>query len=78
MDHMDQIGDQHDSSAAGDRPGESNEHFRLLVEGVRDYAIYMLDPTGHILSWNSGGQLKGEGAPFSTVEQLLALVECRA
>jgi PAS domain S-box-containing protein len=35
----------------------SDERFRLLVEGVADYAIYMLDPTGHIVSWNSGGQL---------------------
>jgi PAS domain S-box-containing protein len=38
-------------------PGESNERFRLLVEGVADYAIYMLDPTGHIVSWNTGAQL---------------------
>jgi PAS domain S-box-containing protein len=39
---------------------ESNEHFRLLVEGVSEYAIYMLDPTGRIVSWNTGGQrIKG-------------------
>jgi PAS domain S-box-containing protein len=36
---------------------QSEERFRLLVEGVRDYAIFMLDPTGHIVSWNSGAQL---------------------
>src|SRR5262245_16768269 len=36
---------------------QSNERFRLLVEGVADYAIYMLDPTGHIVSWNTGAQL---------------------
>jgi PAS domain S-box-containing protein len=36
---------------------ESNERFRLLVEGVQEYAIFMLDPTGHIVSWNSGAQL---------------------
>ena len=57
MDHKDQMGDQHDSSAAAGMLGQSNEHFRLLVEGVRDYAIYMLDLTGHIVSWNSGAQL---------------------
>lgn len=30
--------------------------FRRLVEGVRDYAIYMLDPEGNIASWNHGAQ----------------------
>jgi PAS domain S-box-containing protein len=38
-------------------PAESDERFRLLVEAVADYAIYMLDPSGHIVSWNSGAQL---------------------
>ncbi|MDB4937627.1 MAG: hypothetical protein JWP87_4599, partial [Labilithrix sp.] len=38
----------------------SEERFRLLVEGVDDYAIYMLDPTGHVSTWNSGAQkIKG-------------------
>jgi PAS domain S-box-containing protein len=30
--------------------------YRLLVEAVTDYAIYMLDPEGHIASWNAGAQ----------------------
>ena len=34
----------------------SEERFRLLVEGVQDYAIFMLDPTGHIVSWNAGAR----------------------
>lgn len=34
----------------------SEERFRLLVEGVRDYAIFMLDPTGNIISWNRGAK----------------------
>jgi len=39
---------------------ESERSFRLLVEGVADYALYMLDPTGIVTSWNSGGQrIKG-------------------
>jgi PAS domain S-box-containing protein len=39
---------------------ESERSFRLLVEGVADYALYMLDPTGIITSWNAGGQrIKG-------------------
>jgi PAS domain S-box-containing protein len=36
---------------------ESEQRFRLLVEGVRDYAIYMLDCDGRISNWNSGAQL---------------------
>lgn len=39
---------------------ESEERFRLLVAAVKDYAIFMLDINGHILSWNSGAQrIKG-------------------
>ncbi|HSU93156.1 MAG TPA: ATP-binding protein, partial [Gemmatimonadaceae bacterium] len=42
---------------------ESAELFRLLVERVRDYAIFALDTTGHVLSWNEGAQrLKGWSA----------------
>ena len=32
----------------------SEERFRLLVEGVEDYAIFMLDPKGHVATWNEG------------------------
>lgn len=34
----------------------SEKYFRLVVESVKDYAIYMLDPGGRIMSWNSGAQ----------------------
>jgi PAS domain S-box-containing protein len=34
----------------------SQEQFRLLVQGVTDYAIYMLSPEGKISRWNCGGQ----------------------
>lgn len=34
----------------------SEERFRLLVQGVTDYAIYMLDPEGHVSSWNAGAE----------------------
>src|SRR5919107_2746338 len=34
----------------------SEEIFRLLVEGVRDYAIFMLGPDGRIVSWNEGAE----------------------
>lgn len=35
---------------------DSEERFRLLVEGVKDYAIIMLDPAGCIVSWNEGAE----------------------
>jgi PAS domain S-box-containing protein len=35
---------------------ETTELHRLLVETVRDYAIFALDPTGHVLTWNAGAQ----------------------
>src|SRR5947207_15383995 len=35
---------------------ESEERFRMLVEGVKDYALFMLDPDGRVTSWNSGAQ----------------------
>lgn len=39
---------------------QSELRFRLLVESVREYAIFMLDTEGHIVSWNAGAQrLKG-------------------
>jgi PAS domain S-box-containing protein len=34
----------------------SEERFRLLVEGVKDYAIFMLDTAGYVESWNAGAQ----------------------
>ena len=38
----------------------SEERFRLLVQGVTDYAIYMLSPDGEVTNWNSGAQrIKG-------------------
>ncbi len=47
-----------------DRLRQSEERFRLIVEGVQDYAIFMLDPTGHVASWNAGAErIKGYRAP---------------
>jgi PAS domain S-box-containing protein len=41
----------------------SEERFRLLVEGVTDYAIYMLDTDGYVTSWNAGAaRFKGYSA----------------
>src|SRR3984957_15662015 len=44
------------SSGEGAKLTQSEERFRLLVESVRDYAIFMLDPDGHVLTWNAGAQ----------------------
>ena len=39
---------------------QNEERFRLLVEGVKDYAIFMLDPEGRVASWNEGAyHIKG-------------------
>src|SRR6266404_4132361 len=41
---------------------DSEERFRLLVQGVQEYAIFQLDPMGHMVSWNAGAErLKGYG-----------------
>src|SRR3984957_6672329 len=40
----------------------TERRFRLLVESVTDYAIYMLDPQGHVINWNTGAErIKGYG-----------------
>ncbi len=45
---------------AEDALKRSEEQFRLLIQGVSDYAIYMLDPEGNVTSWNSGAErIKG-------------------
>src|SRR5581483_1946753 len=51
--------------AAASRPATDNvrrveESFEQLVASVRDYAVFMLDPTGHVLTWNAGAErIKG-------------------
>jgi PAS domain S-box-containing protein len=46
--------------AAEESLRRSEEQFRLLVQGVTDYAIFMLDPEGRVTSWNAGAQrIKG-------------------
>src|ERR1700722_10383919 len=48
---------------------ESERHFRLLVSGVTDYALYMLDPSGIITNWNAGGQRIKGYAPEEIIGQ---------
>ena len=48
---------------AEERLRASEEQFRLLVDRVEEYAIYLLDPTGRVASWNSGAEkIKGYSA----------------
>ena len=51
---------------AQERLRRSEERFRLLVEAVEDYAIFMLDPSGHVMSWNSGAQ-RSQGYPADEI-----------
>jgi PAS domain S-box-containing protein len=46
--------------AAEERLRQSEERLRLMIESVQDYAIFMLDPDGHITTWNLGAErIKG-------------------
>lgn len=66
--HPDKVGDAHRQTASSAATVEvppadqatNPELFRRLVSSVRDYAIFALDPTGHIMTWNEGAQhIKG-------------------
>ena len=48
------------SNACTETPRSSEECYRLLVDGVKDYAIFMLDPIGQVVTWNTGAEhIKG-------------------
>jgi PAS domain S-box-containing protein len=67
---------------------ESEQRFRILVQGVTDYAIFMLDPEGHVTNWNTGAaRIKGYAAEeilgqhfstFYTPEELAEKVPWKA
>jgi hypothetical protein len=48
--------DQRGSAPDSEHLHPSDERFRLLIESVRDYAIFMLDPDGRVLTWNAGAE----------------------
>jgi PAS domain S-box-containing protein len=55
--------DDTDKRAAVVALQESERRFRTLVQGVRDYALYMLDPDGRVSNWNTGAEaIKGYSA----------------
>ncbi|CAG9229702.1 Histidine kinase [Paraburkholderia sabiae] len=82
------VQDVSDKRAAHDAVLESERSFRLLVQGVTDYAIFMLSPDGRVSSWNAGARrIKGYseseiiGSHFSrfyTPEDVAAGVPFRA
>ncbi len=46
--------------AAEEAVRQSQEKLRMMIAGVRDCALYMLDPSGHVISWNPGAErIKG-------------------
>src|SRR5256885_11294791 len=49
---------QQQQSTTSSAFGQSNtsEMLRMLVDSVRDYAIFLLDPTGHVATWNPGAE----------------------
>src|SRR4051794_33986165 len=50
-------------ATAAEQLHDSEHRFQLLVEGVVDYAIYLLDPDGIITNWNAGAErIKGYSA----------------
>jgi PAS domain S-box-containing protein len=52
-----------DSSARDEVLRNSEENYRMLLDGVQDYAIFLLDPDGLVVSWNAGaGRIKGYSA----------------
>jgi PAS domain S-box-containing protein len=54
---------QRDNSARGRAEGafrDSEEKYRMLLDGVQDYAIFLLDPRGRVVNWNAGAErIKG-------------------
>jgi PAS domain S-box-containing protein len=52
------------SGGGGSARGITDEQYRLIVQSIKDYAVFMLSPEGRILSWNEGARLiKGYTAP---------------
>jgi PAS domain S-box-containing protein len=63
--HLAQMEDSRRQAEVALREGE--DRYRMLLDGVRDYAIFMMDPQGRVVSWNAGAErIKGY-----TAEQII-------
>lgn len=61
--HISLVSQERNENAESGRDQNSDETFRLLVDSVRDYAIFLLDPNGKVVTWNQGAQrIKGYAA----------------
>ena len=57
------VRDQTEQRAAQEELRRQDQQLRSIIESVRDYAIYMLDPDGYVVTWNMGGErIHGYGA----------------
>ena len=62
---------------SGDRKEElrqSEQRFKLLVSSIRDYAIFMLDPSGDVLTWNAGAERFKGSSPRNHRAALFAVL----
>jgi PAS domain S-box-containing protein len=50
------VAQERTTQPGGRRASTAAEEFRLLVEGVKDYAIFLLDRGGHVMTWNAGAE----------------------
>lgn len=49
---------------------ESEERFRLMIQAVKDYSIFMVDPQGRVVNWNEGEhRIKGSDASSAVLPQ---------
>jgi PAS domain S-box-containing protein len=48
--------DDHKADQNPAAPAQSDSLYRLLVAGITDYAIYMIDPLGRVVNWNAGAE----------------------
>ena len=48
--------DPGDPTGSAEALTDTERQLRILVDGVTDYAIFMLDTTGHVANWNTGAQ----------------------
>src|SRR5215203_1558081 len=64
-----------EQDAGKSSPGAmDNGYYRLLVETVRDYAIFVLAATGHLLRWNSGAERLRGYAPADIMGRHFAVL----